>query len=151
MAAYAYPTCVLKKAPQLQLHLVTTHTCIADLSFFWFSVRRILRSFSPKLGWFWDASEPRRFNHSQDWECSVWRRGGYNLLDLFVAKTQQTLLWMCYMVLASFWLNSAAVTSEHFHWKKVSAILWQVEPKYPEVRIGVSDTNSIGSSAAKNS
>ena len=31
MAAYAYPTCVLKKAPQLQLHLITTHTCIADL------------------------------------------------------------------------------------------------------------------------
>ena len=77
-------------------------------------------------------------------------RGGDNLLTLLVTKTQQTLLLMCFMVLASFWLNSAAVTSEHYHLKKVSAILRQVEPKYPEIRIGVSDTNSIGSSAAKN-
>lgn len=33
MAAYAYSTCVLKKAPQFQLHLATTHACIDVLSF----------------------------------------------------------------------------------------------------------------------
>ena len=66
-----------------------------------------------------------------------------NLLASLVTKTLQTLLRMCFLLLASFWLNSAVVTSEHYHWKK-----WVLS--CGGLNLGVSDTNSIGSSAAKN-